>query len=464
MENKKNQSFENGSHRTEILSVIRNHTSLQQLQEELEQYHDNDIASVLNELTSEELALLLKALGADAMSDVVSYWDEAGDYLATLNTDLAADIIEQMDASDAVDALEDLDEETRSEVLERIENAEVKEDIALLNSYPDNEFGSKMNTNFISVERSSTVKLAMKVLIAEAAENDNIYTIFVTNRDGSFYGAVDLKDLIIARSEDSFEDLICTTFPYVYDRDIISDNLERLRGYSEDLIPVLSSETHQLLGVITSQEFIEIVDEERSDDYAKLAAIDSEEEWDEPLGKCIRKRIPWLVILLFLGLGVSAIVGFFENVVNELPMLVAFQSLILSMAGNVGTQSLAVTVRHLGTDLNKKSFQMIFKETGIAFCNGLALGGLSFVIVFVFLFVLQSYALAFSLSASACVGAAMCLAMMISGFTGAAIPLCLYRFGADPAVASGPLITTINDLVAVISYYGLAWAFLLQLK
>jgi magnesium transporter len=306
----------------------------------------------------------------------------------------------------------------------------------------------------------------MKTLVSEAAENDNIYTIFVVNEDDSFYGVIDLKDLIVARSTVELETLISNNFPFVYDKDIISDNIERLRGYSENMIPVISSANNALLGVITSNDIIELVDEEISDDYAKLAAMTSEQKPDESLFTSMKKRVPWLIALLFMGLVVSAVVGIFESVVDALPMIVSFQSLILGMAGNVGTQSLAVTVRALGND-EERSFKnqliTILKEIRIALLNGVVLGAISFAIVSGYLFVFAAYSSSFIFAAAGCVGLAMCFAMAISGLTGAAIPVCLYRFGVDPAVASGPLITTINDLVAVISYYGLARALLLNL-
>ena len=465
---KENKDFfeaEERDYRADILDIIRSDKDDEEVGLLLEDYHDYDIASVLEELTTEENERLLRILGKEGMSDVVPFLEDAGEYLSELDADEAADIIEQMDADEALEVLEDLDEDIRQEVLELIEDDEIKEDIELLESYGDDEFGSKMSTNYIAISRGVSVKKAMKSLIAEAAENDNIYTIFVANEDGSFYGAIDLKELIVARSDTPLEDLIYTNFPYVYDKDSISENIERLRGYSEDLIPVLSSENGRLLGVITAIDITEIVDEELGDDYAKLAALSSEEEKDETLFKSMKKRVPWLIALLFMGLGVSAVVGLFEGVVDELPMIVAFQSLILGMAGNVGTQSLAVTVRALGADEEfglKKQFWIIVKETRVALLNGLALGIFSFVIVGAYLLLFGDHGMSVALTTSGCVGAALWFAMTISGFTGAAIPMCFYRLGIDPAVASGPLITTINDLVAVVSYYGLAWALLLN--
>ena len=332
--------------------------------------------------------------------------------------------------------------------------------------YDEEMLGDRMSSNFITVPYGSSIKDATRILISEAAENDNIYTLFVTDENGAFYGAIDLKDLIVARSTVELESLISCAFPFVYDKDLISDNIERLRGYSEHMIPVLSHTDNTLLGVITATDIIELVDEEISDDYAKLAAMTAEEEPDEPLLTSMKKRIPWLIALLFMGLAVSAVVGLFEGVVDALPMIVSFQSLILGMAGNVGTQSLAVTVRTLGTDEEdgiKARLFTIFKEVRIALLNGLVLGAISFAIVSAYLFIFASYSTVFVLSAAGCVGLAMCFAMAISGLTGAAIPVCLDRMGVDPAVASGPLITTVNDLVAVISYYGLAWALLLNI-
>ena len=166
----------------------------------MEEYHENDIAGTMDELTSEERDRVLDAIGNEAMSEIVPFMEDAVEYLSELDADEAADIIEHMDADEALEILDDLDEKTRTEVLEHIEDEEVKEEIELLDSYDEDEFGSKMSTNFIVIKRGLTVKGAMKRMVAEAAENDNIYTIFVENEDGTFYGAIGLKELIIARS------------------------------------------------------------------------------------------------------------------------------------------------------------------------------------------------------------------------------------------------------------------------
>lgn len=454
---------ENKDYRELILELIRSERSDEELRTALEDYHDYDIASILDELTREERERLLAAIGYEAAAGIVAHLENASEYLYEIEPEAVADIIESMDADDALEVLEDLDERVREEVFNLIEDVEVKEDIELLGSYPDDVFGSRMSTNYISIERTVTVKGAMRALVSLAAENDNIHKIFVTEADGSFYGAIDLKDLIIARSTDELESLVYTAFPYVLDTELIDENIERVRGYSEILIPVLTADDRRLVGVITSSDVVELVDETAGDDYAKLAALGSEAQEGDGLLASLKKRIPWLIILLLMGLAVSAVVGVFEGIVAELPMIVAFQSLILGMAGNVGTQSLAVTVRSLGADATltfRGSVKMVLKETRVALLNGLIVGLISFAIVSAYL-LLGANSWWFALQVAGCVGGAMCFAMMISGFTGAVIPITLQHFGVDPAVASGPLITTVNDLVAVVSYYGLAWALLL---
>ena len=452
-------------YRVRILNIIRSESNDDQIKTLLQEYHEHDIAGILETLTADERERLRKILGNEIMSDVVAFMDNAGKYLSEMDAHDAAELIGKMDADDALEALEHVDEQTRSKILELIEEDEIKQDIALIDSYEDTEFGSRMSTNFIAVKRNQTVKETMKSLVREAARNDNIFTIFVLNEDDSFYGVIDLKDLIVARSHVELESLICNTFPFVYDKDIISENIERLRSYSENMIPVISSSDNTFLGVITANDISELIDEERSDEYAKLAAMSGEQERDETLWESVKKRVPWLIALLFMGLAVSAVVRLFEGVVDALPMIVSFQSLILGMAGNVGTQSLAVTVRALGAQENngiKAQLITILKEIRVALFNGLVLGAVSFVMVSAYLLVWASYGTTFVFSAAGCVGLAMYFAMVISGLTGAAIPICLYRLGLDPAVASGPLITTVNDLIAVISYYGLAWALLLK--
>lgn len=446
----------------ELVELIRSGESEETIAEQLDNYHDNDIASALDELNDYERKKLYQILGIERVSEVFAYLDDVGKYLDELELEKAADIIENMDADDAVDVLEEVDEETRKQLIELMDE-ESKEDINLIRSYDEDEIGSKMTTNYIEISRKLSIKQAMRELIAQAEENDNITTIYVKDDDNSFYGAINLKDLIIARNYVELDSLISQSYPYVRDHEQIADCIERLKDYAEDSIPVLN-ETNELIGVITAQDIVEVVDDEMGADYAMLAGMTEEAELEESVLESIKKRLPWLVVLLALSMCVSTITGLFESVISQLAIIVSFQSLILGMSGNVGTQSLAVTIRVL-IDENleaKQKFGMMFREMRVGFSNGLILGLLSFVFIGMYIWLIKGKTPEYAFAISACVGIALMLAMTISSLVGTVVPIFFHEIKVDPAVASGPLITTVNDLVAVVTYYGFAWLLLIK--
>ncbi len=447
----------------ELVELIRSGENKEKIAEQLTNYHDNDISNALDELNEEERKMLYHILGADRVSEIFAYLDDPGKYLGELALEQAADIIENMDADDAVDVLEEVDEEIRKQLIELIDE-ESKEDIKLICSYEEDEIGSKMTTNFIEIGRSLTIKQAMRALIAQAEDNDNISTLFVEDDDGTFYGAVDLKDLIVARTYMTLESLITQSFPYVRDHETISECIERLKDYAEDSIPVLNDK-NELIGVITAQDIVEVVDDELGDDYAKLAGMTEEAELEESLGESIKKRLPWLVVLLGLSMCVSTVTSLFEGVIAQLAIIVSFQSVILGMSGNVGTQSLAVTIR-LFFDENietKQKIWMILREMRICFCNGLILGILSFLLIGAYLCLAKGKSPEYAFAISLCAGLALLMAMTISSIVGTFVPMFFSKIHVDPAVASGPLITTVNDLIGVVTYYGVAWLLLIHI-
>lgn len=454
-------SFEQ-NYTEEIIDIIRSEMSVSELGQKLEQYHDNDIAQAFGLLEEDERKILYHVLDAERVSDIFTYIDDVGKYIEELEIEHAAEIIENMDSDDAVDVLEEMDEEIGEKLVSLIDD-EVSRDIKLIRSYDEDEVGSKMTTNFIEIKNTLTVKQAMKELISQAEENDNITTIYVCDEAGKFFGALDLKDLIVAREYTQLETLISTSYPYLRDCELISECLERIIDYAEDSIPVLDDE-NKIIGVITSQDIVEVVDEELGEDYAKLAGLTEEEDLNEPLIKSVSKRMPWLIVLLFLGMFVSSVVGMFEAVVMQVAIIVSFQSLILGMAGNGGTQSLAVTIRVLMDEQLEAAskIRLIFKEVKVGFCNGAILGILSFLLIGLYVLLIKGKPALYAFSVSGCVGLALLVSMVISALVGTVVPLFFHKVRIDPAVASGPLITTINDLVAVIAYYGTAWLLLIN--
>ena len=447
----------------ELIKIIKGNLSDEEIRDRLESYHENDISAVLDRLTKTERLRLYKILGVEKVSEIFSYLEEdVVKYIEELAPEKAADIIESMDADDAVDVLDELEEDKIGEIKELMDE-ESRQDIELILSYDEDSIGSRMTTNFIVIKKDYTIRQAMKSLVEQAADNDNISTIYVVTDDNTFYGAIDLKDLIIARDYIDLNELVVTSYPYVYADEKTEDCIEELKEYSEDSIPVLDVDK-KLIGIITAQDIVEAVDEEMGDDYAKLAGLTAEEDLNEPFIESVKKRLPWLVLLLFLGLLVSSVVGLFEAVVSQITLVVCFQSLILDMAGNVGTQSLAVTIRVLMDEnlSGKQQRGLVFKEMRVGFINGARLGSLSFVLVGAYILIAKSSSPTFSFAVSGCIGLAIIIAMVVSSFVGTAIPIFFKKIKVDPAVASGPLITTVNDLVAVVAYYGIVWVLLIN--
>lgn len=447
----------------EILKIINSNVPAAVLVDMLHEYHEKDIAQVLEYLTQEQLINLCESLGDEIFSEIIAFVDKPEKYIHILGLKRTADLINEMDSDDAVDFLESVDESLMAELRPLIKD-DIRANILLINSYSRDEIGSLITTNYIKIDENLTIKQATSEVIKQAGTNDNISILYVVDKNNKFSGAIDLKDLIIARKDASLEELIVHSFPYFLGHDKISEHIENLKDYAEDSLPVLN-ENHEIIGILTAQDIVEIVDDEMGDDYAKLAGLTAEEDLHETTKQSMKKRLPWLIALLFLGMVVSTVVGAFESVVAVLPIVICFQSLILDMAGNVGTQSLAVTIRVLMDEnlTGHNKISLIIKELKVGFSNGILLGIMSLGVLGVYVHFFKGYQWVSAFLVAGCVGVALVLAMVISSLVGTLVPLFFNKIKIDPAVASGPLITTINDLVAVVTYYGLAWLLLIEI-
>lgn len=447
----------------EIVAVIRSGAEKKQLLQRLDDYHANDIAQSLSYLSQTERLSLYAVLGVEWVSEILAYVENPEPYARELGTEKLAAIINEMDADDAVDLLQKLDEADKEKLRPYLDE-HVRADLQLIASYDEDRIGSLITTNYICIPKTLDIRAAMHELIRQAGEHDNISTLYVMDESGKFSGAIDLKDLIIARQNDSLDALIIYSYPYLFADEKISDCIEKIKDYAEDSLPVLN-QSRQIIGIITAQDVVEAVDDEMGEDYAKLAGLTAEEDLNETTGQSIKKRLPWLMILLVLGMLVSSVVGAFEGVVAILPIVICFQSLVLDMAGNVGTQSLAVTIRVLmDEELGaKEKRKLVAKESKAGMFNGLLLGALAVAFLGVYVRLFKGYAPAQAFLISFCVGVALLLSMIVSSLVGTLVPMFFKKIKVDPAVASGPLITTINDLVAVVIYYGLAWVLLIHL-
>ena len=446
----KKNIFRNKDYAAELVELIRRTGDRQRLPELLSDYHDKDIAEAVTRLSADQRRELYRLLGTQRVSEIFSYLDDAEPYINELPVELAAKVVSGMDADDAVDVLDDLSGDKKQALVERLDSG-AQTDVQRILAYGEDEIGSCMTNNYICISEALTIRGAMSELVQQAGEHDNISTLYVVDAQGRFAGAIDLKDLIIAREGDRLEDIISRSYPYVFEHDRIDDCIERIRDYDEDSLPVLTQDGH-IAGILTSSDIVELVDDAMGDDYAKLAGLTSEDDLKEPVTVSMKKRLPWLIALLFLGMAVSSVVGMFESVAAALPIVICFQSL-------------AVTIRVLmDEDLTaRKKLSLLAKEMKIGFLNGTSLGVMALVFLGVYVHVFKGYAWLSAFLISGCVGVSLVAAMVISSLVGTVIPMFFHRIHIDPAVASGPLITTVNDLVAVVTYYGLAAVFLINI-
>lgn len=450
----------------ELLQVIQADLSKQEILERLENYHFSDIADALEQTETEKRLYIYSVLGLEKTAEIFSFYEYVEDYIKELSPEYAADLLECMHSDDAVAMLNKLDEDDKDKLIDLMEE-DAQESIKKIDSYSEEMLGSYMTDNYISILNTPSIKTAMAEMIRKAGECDNIFTLYVINNDNQYIGAVTLKDLITSRKEDDFTRLIMTSYPFFYDDELMSKCIDRMKDYGESSLPVLNRK-HEIVGVVTSDDIIEATEDEFEEDYAKFGGLTEEETVEEPVRLSIKKRIPWLIVLLFLGLLVSSVIGVFEAVIATIPVIVFFQSMILDMAGNVGTQSLAVTIRNLwdnpSEEEKKRQRKSVFKELKIGFINGILIGAVSFVVVLAYLAITQQeiitgngYLFTDTLLVGGIIGVSMLVALTLSSVVGTVFPILLSKMRIDPAVASGPFITTINDIVAVIVYYGLTF-------
>jgi magnesium transporter len=393
-------------------------------------------------LSPEELAPIIENLASE---------EGYQEIISEMNPTYVAEMLSQMYADDAADVLNDLDKNQVASYLTMM-NDDAAQDIKDLLHYDEYTAGSIMTTEFIAIHSNQTIRSAMQILRKEAPEAETIYYIYVIDETEKLAGVISLRDLIISNEETMISEIM-------YDRIVsvsVGDDQEAvartMRDYNFLAIPVVDFQGH-LLGIITVDDIIDVIDEEASDDYSKLAAVSNMDTTDRDPFSAAKKRLPWLIILLFLGMLTANLIGRFEQTLDQVAILAVFIPLIAGMAGNTGTQALAVAVRNISTgEVNQGSkWKSIWREAGTGVITGATCGILVTIVVFIwkqhlFLGIL--------------VGISIFITLVIATVAGAFIPLLMHYYKIDPAVASGPFITTINDIISIIVYFGLATLFM----
>lgn len=440
-----------------IIELINTENDPIILKEKLNTYHPYDIGQAFLLLDDEKRKLVYEIFDTKEMAEIISYIDTECDFLEDLNASDVANIISEMEPDDAKDIISDISDKAKDEILSYLDE-ETREDILELTSYEDYQAGSIMINNYLSIDSSTSVNHAMKEVIKRAPFVEDIDTIFVTNNN-ILVGIVSLKELICAKSPLTLNDIMDENFIYVDAFSDIIDAINLVKDYDIYSLPVL--ENKSLVGIITMDDAMSKLVDESIDNYAKLSGLTSDLGANSNILESLKKRIPWLAVLLVLNFFVSIVSSSFEGIINEKNVLVLFQSVILGLAGNAGTQSLAVTIRKISQsefDTKRKTIKHLLIELKTGIFLGLILGILALGFVSFILFVRNDRD---CLKIGIIVGLAILLSMSLSSLIGGLIPIIFDKLKIDPAIASGPFITTINDVMAIIIYFSIASIMLL---
>ena len=385
------------------------------------------------------------------MFDVIEEDDENMDeYLNEMRPQYAADMLSEMYTDNAVDLLNEIDKKAVAKFLSLMDSEHANEVRDLLH-YEDDTAGSLMTTEFVSIVANQTVRSAMYVLKREAQIAETIYYTYVVNDDNQLVGVISLRDLIVNEDDTMVSDVMSERVIAVHVGDDQEDVAQTFRDYDFLALPITDYEDH-LLGIVTVDDIIDVIDDEAASDYSGLAGVNVEEVDENPV-KAASRRLPWLVTLLFLGMTTATLINHYEELVSKASILAVFISLITGTAGNAGTQSLAVAVRRLAiSDDSDKNFKkLIIGEVLTGLVTGFVTGITIFIIVGIWK---HNFILGFV------IGTAMMAAITVATLAGSLIPMVMEKLGFDPAVASGPFITTLSDLTSVLIYFNIASLFM----
>lgn len=416
--------------------------------------HTYDQGQFYLSLTKEERKLIYSFLSPEEMADLFDMLEEdeefIEDFLEEMDVQYAADMLSEMYTDNAVDILNQLEQAQQKEFLDLMPLDEAEE-ISDLLVYEDNTAGSIMTTEFVSISADHTIKTALAEVKKQAEEAETIYYIYVINKKQQLVGVLSLRDLLRNKDNELVGNVMGTDPISVKATDDQVDVAHTIRDYDFLAVPVIDL-VDRLVGIITVDDIIDVIDEEATSDYSGLAGVDVEERSENPF-VISGKRLPWLITLLFLGLGTSTLISNYESMVSEASILAVFVTLITGTSGNAGTQSLAVAVRRLAEKEDKKNKigKMILGELS----TGLITGAITGATVTVLVGVWQS-----NFTLGLIIGIAMLFAITIANLAGSLIPVLMDKLGFDPAVASGPFITTLSDLTSVFIYFNIAAYFL----
>ncbi len=434
----------------QIQQLIENN-SKDTLLDLLKDVHYADIADIVDELSLEEATYLIKLLDSDKTSDVLTELDDdvRERILKNLsNKEIAGELLE-LDTDDAADIIAELPEERVQEVISNIEDKEHAKDIVELLRYDENSAGGLMAKELVKVNENWNVLTCVKEMRLQAENVTRVHSIYVVDDEDKLKGRLSLKDLLTTSTKTQVSEVYIPKVDYVTVHDKAEDVAKVMSKYDLEAIPVID-EMGRLVGRITIDDIVDVIKEEAEKDYQLAAGITQEVEADDNIWELTRARLPWLVLGLLGGLASVFILEDFEALMknDNIKKLFFFTPLIAAMAGNVGVQSSAIIVQGLANDVVKGSlWNRLLKEVGLSLINGVALAGL--VIIFGFI---MKYDIAFSIT----IAIALICVIMVAALIGTFVPIILDKRGIDPAIATGPFITTSNDIFGIFLFFYIA--------
>ena len=433
---------------SKILDFI-NSSDNNSILETFSNYHHADIAEIIEELNSEEATYIIKLLDSEKTSDVLMELDD--DYrekiLKNLSIKEIAEEVEELDSDDATDIISELPEEKQKKVISKIIDAEHKADIKELLKYDEDSAGGLMAKELIKVNENWTVTRCVKEMRSQASEVTRVHSVYVVDNDDILLGRLSLKDLLVANPKTKIRSIYKKNVDHVYDTDSAESVASTMQKYDLGAIPVVNKKK-KLLGRITIDDIVDLIKEEAEEDYQLAAGILQDVDVDDTIFELTKARLPWLIVGLIGGIGAAFVMVGFDEILIQNEILFYFTPLIAAMAGNVGVQSSAIIVQGLANDDIRGSINnRLFKETLLSILNGVILA----ILLFLFIYFWKgdtNIALALSV--------ALVAVVIVAGIIGTFIPLFLNKRGIDPAIATGPFITTSNDIFGILIYFMVA--------
>ncbi len=411
--------------------------------------HYADIAEILEDVSFDDSIYIIKLLDSEKTSGVLTELDDdvREKILQNLSAKEIAEEVEELDSDDAADIIGKLSEERQEAVMSQIEDVEHVKEIEELLTYSENSAGSLMAKELVKVNENWTVLKCVREMRTQAENVTRVHSIYVVDDDDKLKGRLSLKDLLIASTKTAISKVYIPKVDSVNVDDDLDEVSNKMRKYDLEAIPVVDN--HKvLLGRITIDDIVDVIKEEADKDYQLAAGLVQDVEADDSIVELTRARLPWLFLGLIGGIGAFLIMGLFENSFDENAVLFFFTPLIAAMAGNVGVQSSAIIVQGLANDDVKGSINSrLIKELLLAALNGIVLAFFLFVFVWFYEEKIDT-ALAISVS--------LVIVIIVAGLIGTFVPLFLDKRGIDPAIATGPFITTSNDIFGILIYFMIA--------